>query len=72
MWQATYPVVELDGFDDPLVGIQQRPNVFFVSDELDIFNDGSSRDLGFVKIVLYLGALRNVLDLSIDKLYKTV
>lgn len=70
MWLATYPVVELDGFDDPLVGIQQGPNVFFVGDELDISNDGSSRHLGFVKIVLYLGALRNVLDLSIDKLYK--
>lgn len=36
---ATYPVIELNGFDNPLIGVQQCPNVFFVSDKLDVFND---------------------------------
>lgn len=66
----TYPVVELNGFDNSLIGVQQGPNVFLVRDDLDVSNDGSPRHLGFVEIVLYFGTLSNVFNLSIDKLDK--
>ena len=64
----TYPVVELNSLDNLLIGIEQSTDVFFILDELNVPDDGSSSDLGLVEIVLYLGAFSQALMLPINVL----
>jgi hypothetical protein len=65
---VTYLVIELNSLDDLLIGIEQGTDVPLVLDELDVSNDGSSRYLGLVEIILNLGTLGQTLVLSIDML----
>jgi len=65
---VTYLVVQLDSFDNLLIGIKQGTDVPLVLNELDVSNNSSSSYLGLVEIILNLGALGQTLVLSVDML----
>ena len=65
---GTNPVIELNSLDNLLIGIEQSTDVFFILDELNVSDDGSSSDLGLVEIVLYLGAFGQALMLPVNVL----
>ena len=64
----TYLVVQLDSFDNLLIGIKQGTNVPLVLNELDVSNNSSSSYLGLVEVILNLGTLGQALVLSINVL----
>jgi len=65
---VTYLVVQLDSFDNLLIGIKQGTNVPLVLNELDVSNNSSSSYLGLVEVILNLGTLGQALVLSINVL----
>lgn len=50
-------IVELDGFDHPLIGIEQCSDKLFLLDKLDVSDHSPSSSFGLVQVLLYLWTL---------------